>query len=609
MKRIKKLLSVFICVILVTTATPFMNLFTATAENTEGFYTYEVINEEAIITGFDNSFSGDLTIPETLGGYPVTRIENYVFYGCKLTNISIPDSVTSIGYYAFNSCRYYRDESNWENDVLYIDNHLIEVRTSVSGEFNVKEGTKTIADYAFYDCDGITKVIMPDSLKSIGNAAFEDCYTIESVSMPNTVKSIGDFAFLACFSLKEVQIPDSVEKIGDFAFQYCENLTTATLGNNLKVIGNSAFQYCEKLQSVSIPASVEKIGDFAFQYCYILKGINVAEENDNYCSSGGALFDKDMTTLIQYPAGLESLSYTVPESIAYINSYAFQYNNSLESVIIPDNVKEIGYRAFYSCVGLESVTLGNGITAIENSTFLSCVKLKAISIPESVKSLGDSAFSDCVSLESISLPNGLTKIGGYAFLGCVVLSKITIPETVTNIGYSAFKDSGYYKNESNWENDFLYIGEYLVNTKANITGKYEIKEGTKYIADSAFYSRTGLVEITVPSSLVSIGNNAFYRCNALAFVNFRGDEHEWNNIIFGNNNKLLTNADLSFNYIEYPKGDINQNNLIDICDLLQLKITLLSVDVEFNRSCDVNEDYTLNSLDYTSLRKILFKSF
>ncbi len=586
---------------------PFSNSFIAKAENTEDCFTYEIIEDEAVITGFDKSITGDLEIPATLGGYPVTRIDNYVFYGCDLTNISIPDSVISIGYFAFNKTKYYRDESNWDGEVLYIDNHLIEVRTSVSGEYKIKEGTKSIADFAFYDCDAITSIIIPEGVKSIGNCAFEDCYSIESISIPNSVKIVGDWAFLACASLKSVEIPNSVLSIGDFAFQYCDSLETVTLGENVEVIGNSAFQYCEKLKNITIPASVIKIDDFAFQYCNALQFIEVSENNEYYSSVNGVLFNKDKSNLIQYPAGLENLLYRVPDSVTIINSYAFQYSNNLQEVIVGDNVKSIGHRAFYACESLKSVMIGEGITIIENATFSNCTALEKIYIPKSVKSIGDSAFSYCTSLASITLPSSVTKIGGYAFLECTALTNIKIPETVTDIGYSAFKNTKYYNDEKNWENGFLYIGEYLVNTKTTINGKCSIKDGTKYIADSAFYSRTLITEITIPSSVVYIGKTAFYGCNALEKVNFCGSEEEWSNILIGNNNKPLTDAEITFNFIELLLGDVNQDNAIDICDMVQLKETLILDIAVFPENFDINEDGDFNSLDLTFMRKILFE--
>ena len=165
----------------------------------------------------------------------------------------------------------------------------------------------------------------------------------------------------------------------------------------------------------------------------------------------------------------------------------------------------------------------------------------------------------------------------------------------------------YTNAENNWENEFLYIGEYLVNTKSDITGKYKIKEGTKYIADSALYSRTLITEITIPSSVVSIGENAFYRCNALEKVNFCGSDEEWNNILIDNNNKPLTNAEISYNFSKLLLGDINQDNMIDICDMVQLKEALISDVTDYSENFDLNNDGNFNSIDLTLMRKIMFE--
>ena len=192
----KKLLSIILAVALMLCALP-LGAFTLTASAaTEGYYTYEISNDAATITDVDESISGDITIPSTLGGYPVTSIGNHAFSGCSnltginipygvtsivneafyycssLNSIDIPESVTNIGSHAIEGTAYYNDQSNWQNGSLYIDNHLIEVHYSFSGAYNVNEGTKTISGSAFFYCENLTSVTIPDSVTSIGEYAF-----------------------------------------------------------------------------------------------------------------------------------------------------------------------------------------------------------------------------------------------------------------------------------------------------------------------------------------------------------------------------------------------------------------------------------------------------
>ncbi|MBQ9976114.1 MAG: leucine-rich repeat domain-containing protein, partial [Clostridia bacterium] len=179
----------------------------------------------------------DLVIPDS-----VTSIGNYAFYKCaSLTSVTIPDSVTSIGSSAFSNCTsltsltipdsvtsivssafydtsYYNNSSNWENGVLYIGNHLIEAQTSINGSYTIKNGTKCIASSAFSNCTGLTSVTIPDSVTSIGSSAFYNCDSLTSVTIPDSVTSIGYDAFYNCDSLTSVTIPDSVTSIGYDAF-------------------------------------------------------------------------------------------------------------------------------------------------------------------------------------------------------------------------------------------------------------------------------------------------------------------------------------------------------------------------------------------------------
>ena len=281
-----------------------MMLFAVSASAaTEGYYTYEVENGEATITYVDQSISGDITIPSTLGGYSVTRIGNYAFdwrtslksitipnsvtrigyyafRGCtSLTSITIPDSVTSIGYDAFYHCtsltnitvdtnnKYYSSDSN---GVLFDKNktELIQYPAgNTSSSYVIPDSVTSIGDWAFYDCESLTSITIPCSVTSIGDHAFYYCTSLTSITILEGVTSIGSWAFYNCESLTSITIPDSVTSIDDYAFNGCTSLTSITIPDSVTSIGNHAFYNCTSLTSITIPDSVTSIDDSAFGLC------------------------------------------------------------------------------------------------------------------------------------------------------------------------------------------------------------------------------------------------------------------------------------------------------------------------------------------------------
>ncbi len=201
----------------------------------------------------DNAFAHhtkltSITIPNS-----VTSIGRVAFDGCSsLTSITIPDSVTSIGSSSFTDTAYYNNTNNWENGVLYIGNHLIRANKSLSGEYSIKTGTKTIADYAFYECDNLTSITLLDSVTSIGDVAFMGCTSLTSISIPDNVTTIGEETFCNCSSLTSITIPGGVTSIGWSAFYGCSSLTSITIPDGVTSIGDYAFNGCLNLKTLYI---------------------------------------------------------------------------------------------------------------------------------------------------------------------------------------------------------------------------------------------------------------------------------------------------------------------------------------------------------------------
>ena len=349
------------------------------------------------------TYSKDKIQPEYSIPNGVISIGDRAFYLCdSLTSVIIPSSVTSIGDWAFYGTAYYKDKSNWQDGVLYIDNCLIEAnRYEISSNYTINSGTRVIANEAFSLCNNLTSVIIPDSVTSIGesafrscksltgvtipnsvisidNGAFEMCGSLTSVTIPDSVTIINDYVFYWCSGLTSVTIPDSVTSIGDGAFNGCGSLTSATIPNSVISIGDSAFMNCESLTDITIPDSVTSIGNGVFEWCKSLTSITVDNQNQYYCSVDGNLFDKDKKTLIQYAIGKQDSLYTIPSGVTRIDNGAFMGCESLKSVTIPSNVTSIGDSAFADCSSLTSVTIPSSVISIDDGAFYICYSLKDI---------------------------------------------------------------------------------------------------------------------------------------------------------------------------------------------------------------------------------------
>lgn len=263
-----------------------------------------------------------------------------------------------------------------------------------------------------------------------------------------SVTSIGSWAFFICESITSVSIPDSVTSISDRAFNICPKLVNVSLGNGLISIGDSAFRDCEKLASITLPESAINIGNNVFRDCDSLVRISIPEgvtSVSSYlfynCASLEEILIPESVTSIEEDAFYNCSSLakiTIPASIASIGNYAFGGCKNLTDIRIPDSVMSIGSAAFCFCEGLTNVILPNGIASLNDDMFYNCISLEEITIPESVTSIGSWAFGNCSSLSGIMLPEGVTSFGDSTFKGCSSLASITISASVESIGADAF---------------------------------------------------------------------------------------------------------------------------------------------------------------------------
>jgi len=281
------------------------------------------------------------------------------------------------------------------------------------------------------------------------------------------------------------------------------------------IIGEWAFERSTKLTSITIPSSVTSIRGNTFMGCSGLVEVIVDENNINYSSQNGVLFNKIKTKLISYPRGKKG-GYLIPSSVTSIEGAVFYGCNGLTSISIPSNVTSIGDSAFQGCSGLTSITIPSNVTSIGGSVFFGCSGLTSITIPSNVTSIGDSAFRGCIKLINITIPNNVTSVGGYAFSDCAGLTSITIPNSMTSIGDYAFSDCALLTNIT-IPSSVTIIGEGVFEYCHGLIS-ITIPNSVTSIEFKTFIGCNGLTSITIPSSVEGIGGYAFYGCTGLTSV-------------------------------------------------------------------------------------------
>ena len=524
MKTVKKFLAVLMCAAMIFGSVAMFGGIASAAYEKDGFLTFQIEGDGAVLIKCDESATGEITVPDAIGGVPVKRIASAELLGgrfgafgsCEgITKLNLPDSITQIDDAAFIYC-------------------------SKLAEINIPAGVTEIGSNCFDGCESLKKIDTPDGVKSIGNNAFAGCKSLEEITIPEGVTSIDFYAFLDCINLEKVKIPESIKEISYRAFYNCTNLKSINLPRGISDIGFEVLDgtalYNDKLNwengvlyvdstlisaeksidgAYEIKQGTTLVASAAFNECYGLTSVTFPAGVTGLCE--GAFLRCDGLSAVRLPDGLIS-----------IGDSAFSHCTGLMDVSIPDSVTYIGYGAFedsgiYNAFNFDGnvfyidnalirasenlsgeYAIKEGTTAIAEAAFANARELTDVVVPNSIKVIARRTFDECVSLRKVVLSDGLKEIGDRAFFNCCKLTDLTIPSSVTEIGTVAFYSTALERVDLPQNLTVISHGLFENSSLKEIN----IPETVTYIGFEAF-ADSELKSVYIPASVEKIEDDAF----------------------------------------------------------------------------------------------------
>ena len=368
--------------------------------------------------------------------------------------------------------------------------------TAILNPFNEAALGANIIENHFDKSTGKGYLILDDAVSIIGEKAFYNCNELVSITLPNYVTTIGTSAFEGCDSLSKVVLPESVTTIEASAFYDCGKLTEVTLGNNIKVIKANAFDNCPSLAKIYVKRVTPAVAD----YTMFLQN-----------ASGRKIY-VPAESLLDYRTA-EGWKYYASDIVGY------DFATGQEVASGPTNVE-----IYYTSTNGKTITINSGAdfgANLVSNSYNGTVGV--LQFDGEVTTLGAYAFNNCTTLATITLPNSLTSIGAYAFASCSGLKSITIPSSVDSIGNCAFRGctklSAFYGKYAHSDNKCLIIDGVLHSFAAGCgVANYTIPSNVTKIGMSAFYNTTSLTTVTIHEDVTTIADDVFYNCKNLKTV-------------------------------------------------------------------------------------------
>ena len=486
-----------------------------------------------INTLIDGNTIGSLDIPNS-----VTEIRPFAFYKCYgLTNITIPNTVTSIGNSAFRNTGLESVEipNSVETYVNNASGYQFQGDTDLTYVKYFKSGIMTaLPTYEFAGCTALTEVdIDTTGYTSIAAYAFQNCTSLITFPEFSTVTSTGTYAFSGCTGLTTIPDFPALTSIGTFTFSGCTNASNSPKFLSLASITESAFQNCAKLKPVFGTAKITNVAKNAFAGCAALETIDLS--NINATGIHVRAFN-GCTNLNNINFG---------SKITTLPSYAFNNCKSLTSITLPATVTTTGFynankvtdddngrrSVFANCTALTTVNIiGNGtLTNLPQYYFQNCTSLTnaGITIPDEMTAFMNYAFAGCTSLTKPVYRNDRTQhtsFSTYCFSGCTGITDLDIPAGQTSLGGTYMFNGCTGLTSITLPSNILTISERCFNGCTNLT--YFKGTGLTSLAKGAFYGCTKLVTVDLPASCTALtaaasGVGTFYNCSSMTTLILR----------------------------------------------------------------------------------------